>query len=229
MRLIGIVIVIVVACGGDPKTANQPPATEQPTSHGAQPAADAGPVVETPPADAAPPAPPPKILPVAIPSDHPMPEGELVTITQGAKAKFGGLVVKYVSHHHKHAEGGGSAGTWSLSFTRGSQTQTRELRSDGDLEAELTVHGALLVVTGTYDDVSVILAAKKAPKSLSEEDAWALAEKEATSHHLPGSIAGGSAENGILRLYAREGDDELWRAHVGLFTRRVWFSLPPGG
>lgn len=162
------------------------------------------------------------------PFERPPPRGETFSLEQGAShGTESGLVVRYASHGHKHAaKGGRDAQMIYLEVTRGDERAALELRgSDDVLEGELEALGALLVVTGGYSGVTVTVS-EPAPAPLTSDEARDLVDEAAARHGLRRDGSGSHAEDGLLHFDADLDGKQVWRARVGLYTRRVWFLRP---
>ncbi len=223
-----LVVVTGVGCGG-----TRPPEAE--LDRGAPGRPDAGAAVVAPPADAAPTpdaasAPPPDAAPArasfTIPSDPPARvKGKPVAVTEGQTVKLtGGLRVTFAHASHKH---GANLGMWGFVIARGGKQVEHELRSDAPAgwQAELVAHGALLVLTHvSYTEFTVTVVPGKPRAALDDDQAMATLAEAGDAAGLPEGDAGYSADNGIGRMVVRDGDAVLWVGHVGLHTRRIWFT-----
>jgi hypothetical protein len=138
-----------------------------------------------------------------------------------------GVKITVTAQGHKHKVDGGAVGIYEMTLQRGSKKEDLRLMTEGDFEGEIDALGVLVVITDDNEGFRA-LAIGKTPKPLDEEAATAHLEKLAESHGLP---LGGSAyniEHGVLRYVSTTGDGshERWRAHLGLYTKRLWW-LPP--
>jgi hypothetical protein len=188
------------------------------------PGVDASVVDAAPDVDAAPPGPA-----FTIPSTPPAPVKGKRTVLgfRERKAVGHGLTVGFAEQGHKHrADGGGAGGIFELTFMRGAKTETMRLTTEGALEAEIDALGVLIVVTEERAGF-VITTVGKAPRPLDDEAAAEMVEKAAAGHGLPsGNSTSYGVDHGVLSFAATRDTTQLWRARVGLYTRRLWF-LPP--
>ncbi|MCB9571405.1 MAG: hypothetical protein H6709_04880 [Kofleriaceae bacterium] len=182
------------------------------------------------PPDAAPPdaAPPDAAPPIAIPEGHPVPTGERFTLVEGGRHRSrAGVTVAWPTQGHKHAAGGATTAIYGLELRRGGKHAEIELRSDDDvLEAEVDALGTLLWISGTYDQLTIVVAARKTPRPLDEDVAVEQLQAAAAAAALPEGDQAWSIEQGVVALTTRAGDRVLWQGRCGLYTRRIWF-LPP--
>ncbi len=237
MRASLIACLALAACGGprpaDPGAADPAPPIDAPDAGAAVAVGIAPADAATATPDAAPDA-MPDAAPAptfAIPADpRPAVKGKTVTLQEGKAVTVGGVRVKFGQARHKHASRGGSLGMWGFELTRGKRRLEHELRSsdEGDWQAEVPVFGALLVFTHvSYSEFTVTAVAGKVKPPLDDDAAIALLEAAAASAGLPrGNSTGYQQENGIGELTASDHGGALWVAHVGLSTRRVWFTAP---
>ncbi|HUQ02500.1 MAG TPA: hypothetical protein VM261_08395 [Kofleriaceae bacterium] len=166
---------------------------------------------------------------MSIPTEQPAPlKGKRTPLAMNKAVSVGhGVKITVTAQGHKHKIDGGAVGIYEMTLQRGSRKEDLRITTEGDFDSEIDALGVLVVITDDNDGLRA-LAIGKTPRPLDEESATAFVEKAAESHGLP---LGGSAynvEHGILYYVSTTGDGshERWRARLGLYTRRIWFSPP---
>lgn len=222
----GLVAVGLVGACGSTSPPPQPVDPPNPETAAAQASIDAAPPV----ADAAvADATPPDAAPAATVGKpdfgaKPVAKGTSISLDVRKTATLAGLAFEFVSNNHKHFVGGGSMGMWEFLAKQGGAKQEIHLRSTIEgFDAELVVHGALVVFTHTgYGSFTITHVAAKAPAPLDEEACMKRVETEFGKRSLDrGTDRSYSDQSGVVTF-----TNSAWTGFCGRYTQRVWFGPP---
>lgn len=133
------------------------------------------------------------------------------------------IEVTWTGRRHKHGKGF-STGIWTVKLEKRGDVEEVELRSNGALWAEGLAFGYVWELRGDYEALVVTLM--PATDILTEDEAHEQLRAALSDGDVDCASTASSTSQGVLSMVCRDGNVDVARGEIGLYSRRVRIAAP---